>query len=559
MSYHVEASEVNQENFLRGDEKVELEIGQSYISSNQSVNKREEEVKMETTQGSTIKISSRTNKDSSSSASKVADISSNQHVDDIGGEEEEKTVTSQKIVNNDKTTPITREDVPKDEEVDVSAAISEETTTVKHCETVTAVQEDTQENEVATIPTTYDNNVVDSKVEEINEAKEMKCCDEDDAPLGTLESTTRSQTGISKDEEEAKDNEMMIDNSADAKDNTKAEEAFGYGMKGSSCKDETSSHEEMENKMSSDPKDDDVIATTTPAAAATIIDTITTTQTVLDDNTKAEELDCMKVDVEEAKGGSEETGKVDDYCSNKDATVQNIEVDDEKSTATGQDDSSTAGAVEAIDKLDMNGEEGTNGTDDVSQGIANISNNKATDVVKSQEVQEEDEVTNNSEAAAIVNDTSDKMMMNIEDKESVEEKMKVYVVNTESSNKSEEEKAEDDSSQTNNQSQINEAANVENSKNIVSPKSSGAVDKEGMTDETLKSSMNTTSDVPESVTDINQKAEDNRDETSTANMSHVPDTVSKEKECNIGSSPIKKRTGFLRRLKQKLSKPKNSQ
>ncbi len=552
MLCHDEVSEVSQENLLRGDEKVELEIGKIDTSSSQNVNEGEEEAKIE----STMKMSSSSTSDSSSSASKVADISCNQHVDDVAGEEEEETVNSPKIVNDDKTKPIVREDFPKGKEVYASAAISEETATAKHCETVTAVQEDTQENEVATISTTDDNNVVDSKVEELNETKEMKCCDEDNAPFGTLESTTRSQTGISKDEEEAKGNETMIDSSADTKGNTKAEEALGNDMKGSSCKDKTSSNEEMENKTIIDPKDDDV--TTTTATAAAIKDTITTTQTVVDDNSKAEELDCMKVDEEEAKEVSEETGKVGDCCINKDATVQDIEVDDEKSIATGQDDSSTAGAVEAIDKLDMNGEEGTNGTDEVPQGIANISNNKATDVVKSQEVQEGNEVTNNSEAAAIVNGASDKMMMNIEDKECVEEKMKVDVVNTESSNKSEEEKAEDDSSQTNNQSQIDEAANVENSMNIVSPKSSGAVDKEGMTDETLKSSMNTTSGVPESVTDIDQKAEDNRDETSTPNMSPVPDTVSKEKECNIDSSPTKKKAGFLRRLKQKLSKPKNS-
>ncbi len=491
MTCHDEVSQ--EENLLTGNEKVEVESCENDICCDQNVNegKEEEEVKLETTEGSTtMKTSSNTTTtDSSSVASKVA--------------------TSGDI----------------SDEISVASA--------KHCETVTAVQEDTtQENEVAA-PASDDNRVIDSKVEELHETKEMKCSAEvdEEASLGTtLESTTRSQTAaaISKDEEEETKggNESMInDNSAEAPDDSiDPEEALINKTKdsSSSCKDETTTssfREEMEN-----PKDDD---NTMDATSATIKDTITTTtEMVVDDNNgKAAELgDCMNiVDEEEAKegGGPEETEKVVDCCSRKDVTTDNVEIDDETSIAT-----STEGAAEAIDKLGMNGEEEEGSkNDEPNQGIStNTSENKTAGVKKT----EMDVV--NTEGCS---------------NESKEEAEQATVEN------------DDNREQTNAQSQVDEGgANVANAKKILSRKSSDAVDKEGMSNESINT---TTTGVPKSVTtDINQKTEDIREETATPNMLPVSDTASKEKERAIDSSPTKKKAGFLRRLKQKLSKSKHS-
>ncbi len=490
---HNASSKVSQENHLsggeEGDKKAELEIDTNDNSS-KNVKEGEEEVEMETSQRI---ANDNTTTPAAATALEVPEVPE----DEVG-----ISVATTSSFHTEEQLKLDGMEDRKDS--CCTATSQEEMATTEPCDTVATAQS-TQENEaVVVVATTPTDGNVGSKIEELDETKEMECCGDNDVSQGTQESTCY-QTGISQ--EEAK-GDKMLDNSADAKAEKAEKAALDADVKGDGSKNETSQEEIVNKAAIIAPQDvqGDVITTTTPAAA--IKDTITTIHKAVDNNTKAKEIGCMKVD-KEAKD-SEKTGKDDDDCYSKDATVQKVDVD--KNVEEEK-------VYESIDKLNMNveGVDGMNmknGTDEAPQEkkTGKEGNNEATFTAigksKSQEVQE-NEVEDNTAAVAV---------------------------------------------------------DAENSMNAGSESSETAADKEGMIGETVKSSMNTTAAaLTESEADSNQKAEDDGEpgnETSPSNArSPMPDAADSEKACNMkkfDSSPTKKKGGFLQRLKQRLSKPKSA-
>ncbi len=425
-------------------------------------------------------------------------------------EEECKEATELEMDANDNSSKNVKEG-EEEKEVEMEET-SQKIENVNTTTPAAAAQSSAQENEavdiVATTPT--DKNV-GSKIEELDEAKDMKCC-EDNADVvsqGTQESTCY-QTGISQ--EEAK-GDKTLDNYADAK----AEDVNCDGYKD----DTTTSQEEMVNKTA-------VIAP--QDAQGDVIATTTTTSEAVDNDTKAEETEGSMIGDDVEAKGSEKTGKND----RKDSTTQKVNGDtmvrsseaDVVAVAAGQDDSSSAPEVEeSMNKLSMNVDGMKNDPDEEAPqetGKEVTTSTAAIDI--SQEVQKNEVEDSKTAAVAAVVDAGDKM----------------DVDNTERSNLSAE-KA-DDRIETNIQSQ-NDEASVKNS----------------------ESSETAAAAITESEADSNQKTEDDREsvnENSPSNLlSPMPDAADSNEVCNVktvDSSPTKKKGGFLQRLKQRLSKPKNA-
>ncbi len=616
-------SELNEVNPLkgRGDEKAELEIDRTDSSSNnKNVMEGMEETKTADEQGSTVNESSITDTSSAAASrvSVVADINnSNQEVDNNMIEDEEvkpETTTSQKIANG-KITPSIAQETPMENEVirDSMAVTTTSTISIHNgeqkqlqhfdgvedekecCRTTTTIQEVTMRSEephatvltdmegitppppqdseivgvIATAIPTDDGNTIGSNVKKCHrEAKEVvKCCNSN---TETSLSTEGSSSTCLKKNCVSQAEMVTIDDSADAKDDIICRTKIDMDVKGSSSingEEDKISLEEMVTETETGtetgtettivPQDDNaqgnIIATTTTPVTTAMKD-ITTNHMTIDNNTNGEEqqqLGRKTPDDEVTTKGSE--NDTDGHCS-KDVQnigiVKNFEEEEEEGGmvdedaiicgnettvhAAGQDDDCstvTSTAINAIDKLDISIEEGIdeklNGTDETPQEIgkesSNVNDNKAMLIDKSQmEENQENEmvVADNHSAVMEVVDTTSNNEMDIEHENCAEETKSDYA----------------------------DASNIEpsNSNNRSTEKSDD---------------MN------------NRKSGDKEGAicSSTPNMSPVPhdggDSGSSDNNkecCNIEKSkphsPVKKKGGgFLRRLKQKLSKPKGIQ